>query len=160
MTMANRHAQCRSAVPFAGTLAALLLAGCSSGHVGESWQCPLAKGGSCGSVAAADPAVPDRAVPDRAVPDRAVPDRAAGRTVLAGPLYRARAGRRPEAPAPCAAGCGSGLDPFAWLMRLFEVDPGSGARPGLERKPPDNGYSLNLRQGASPPDSTGDSQST
>ena len=41
-------------------LAALVLAGCSSGHVGEDWQCPLAAGGSCASVAAADPAVPDR----------------------------------------------------------------------------------------------------
>ena len=37
----------------------LALGGCSSGHVGDSWQCPLAAGGGCGSVAAADPAVPD-----------------------------------------------------------------------------------------------------
>ena len=48
----------RRALP-AAALAALLLAGCSSGHVGESWQCPLADAGTCDSVAAADPAVPD-----------------------------------------------------------------------------------------------------
>ena len=38
--------------------AALLLAGCSATHVGESWQCPLAQGASCTSIAEADPAVP------------------------------------------------------------------------------------------------------
>ena len=116
MTCAKKHAQRRSAAPFAATLAALLLAGCSSGHVGESWQCPLAKGGSCGSVAAADPAVPDRQV--------------AGSTVLKEPLYRARTGRRSKAPAPCAADCGGGFDPFGWLTRLFGANAGSDeARP-------------------------------
>ena len=38
--------------------ATLLLAGCSATHVGESWQCPLAQGVSCTSIAEADPAVP------------------------------------------------------------------------------------------------------
>ena len=150
MTMAKKYTPRRSAGPGA-TLAALLLAGCSSGHVGESWQCPLAKGGSCGSVAAADPAVPDRAIPDRAVPDRAIPDRAADRqardrTVLAEPLYRARAGRRPKAPpargpgqapeTPCDSGCGTGFDPFGWLMRLFGAEGREDARSPEGKSPP------------------------
>ena len=118
MTIPKKYAPYRTVFPAAATLAGILLAGCSSGHVGESWQCPLAKGGSCDSVAAADPAVPT----------------AAGSTVLAEPLYRVRAGVRSKAPAetPCDAECGTGFDPFGWLMRVFEVDPGSGARPGLD----------------------------
>ena len=112
----TKHAPRRLALP-AATLAALLLAGCSSGHIGESWQCPLAKGGSCDSVAAADPAVPD----------------AGGRTVLGDPLWQVR-GSAPEAPPArgagqagetvCTAGCGGGFDPFGWLWRLFD-EPGS-----------------------------------
>ena len=103
----------RAGVP-AAMLAALLLAGCSSGHIGESWQCPLAKGGSCDSVAAADPAVPD----------------AGGRTVLGEPLWQVR-GSAPEARSEtiCAAGCGGGFDPFGWLARLFgEGHDGGGER--------------------------------
>ena len=93
--------------PAVATLAAILLAGCSSGNIGESWQCPLAKGGSCDSVAAADPAVPDR--------------QAAGKSVLREPLYRVRSGDRVQALAemPCAADCGAGFDPFGWLLRLL-----------------------------------------
>ena len=91
--------------------AALLVAGCSTGHIGESWQCPLAEGGSCDSVAAADPAVPDPGASDG--------------TVLREQLWRAhaddRAGSAPETAAPCDAGCG-GFDPFAWLARLFEAE--------------------------------------
>ena len=107
MTARNSHAPRGPALP-AAALAALLLAGCSSGHVGESWQCPLAEGGLCDSVAAADPAVP-----------RAD---AAGKTVLAGPLYRVRedgAGAASQAPGPCAEECGGGFDPFGWLIRLL-----------------------------------------
>ena len=38
-------------------LLAALLTGCAgSGHVGESWQCPLAQGTACRSVSEADPA--------------------------------------------------------------------------------------------------------
>ena len=94
----------------AATLAALLLAGCSSGNIGESWQCPLAKGGSCDSVAAADPAVPD----------------AGGRTVLGEPLWQVRErAPEPRSETACTAGCDGGFDPFAWLARLFQADPGS-----------------------------------
>ena len=57
MTQATKHAPRRAGIP-AAAVAAVLLAGCSSGHIGETWQCPLAEGGLCDSVAAADPAVP------------------------------------------------------------------------------------------------------
>jgi len=100
--------------------ALLLLAGCSSDHIGESWQCPLAAGGSCVSVAAADPTVPD--------------PKAARNTVLAEPLWRARA-TEPETPPepPCAAECQGGFDPFAWLAGLFGAETHEGeARPSGE----------------------------
>ncbi len=104
----------RSAMPTLALLAALALAGCSRGHVGESWQCPLATGGSCGSVATVDPAVPETA----------------GRTVPEAPLWRKRdgagdlseatvcAGDLSEATV-CAGGCGDGSGPFGWLGRLL-----------------------------------------
>ena len=104
MTLATKHPR-RMALP-ATVFAALLLAGCSSGHVGESWQCPLADTGTCDSVADADPAVPDM--------------KAARNTVLGEPLWRAPNTGHPSPPAetPCEADCG-GFDPFAWLVRLF-----------------------------------------
>ena len=106
----------------AATLAALLLAGCSSGNIGESWQCPLAKGGSCDSVAAADPAVPD--------------SQAGGMTGLAEPLWHVRTGGRsgppPDTEAACASDCDA-FDPFAWLARLFGAETVEGeARPAEE----------------------------
>ena len=116
MTNATKRARRLAPLPVA-TLAALLLAGCSSGNIGESWQCPLAKGGSCDSVAAADPVVPDRKM--------------AGTAVLAEPLWRVRGDELPEVRAEtrCATECGGGFDPFAWLARLFG-DPGSPAGAG------------------------------
>ena len=132
MMYPGTYASRRMALP-AAALAALLLAGCSSGYVGESWQCPLTDAGTCDSVAAADPAVPDMDAAGNAVPGE--------------PLWRARASDRPEAiparepalPArgpgqalairgpgqapdtPCEANCG-GFDPFAWLARLFDPE--------------------------------------
>ena len=120
MTTMETRAPRRLAIRSAALIGAMALAGCSSGHIGESWQCPLAKGGSCDSVAAADPAVPVMA----------------DRTVLKEPLWRVR-DSAPEAPpargepAPasepggqametaCKADCGGGFDPFGWLWRLF-----------------------------------------
>ena len=118
MTHATKHAPrlaaaCpgpRAGIP-AAMLAALLVAGCSTGHIGESWQCPLAEGGLCDSVAAADPAVPDPGASDG--------------TVLREALWRVRSDERaepaPDAAPPCEAGCG-GFDPFAWLARLFAAE--------------------------------------
>ncbi len=116
----------RSAIP-AALLAALLLAGCSTGHIGESWQCPLAEGGSCDSVAAADPAVPKAD--------------AVRTSALTGPLWRVRDAGRAEAPEPppCAADCGAGFDPFAWFTGLFDAETADGektAAPGPVRLVP------------------------
>ena len=108
MTIRMKYAPRRQVVP-AASIAAMLLAGCSSGHIGDSWQCPLAEGGACDSVAAADPAVPDMG--------------AARKTLLTEPLWRQRAGEpgKPVA-APCGAECGGGFDLFGWLMRLFRAE--------------------------------------
>ena len=107
-------------VAAAAVLAAL--AGCSSTHVGESWQCPLAQGGSCTSVEDADPAVPARA---GAATGRVAGTSVAGTSVLGEPLYRVKAeaeSARPREAAraerPCDAACG----PFTWLARLFGTD--------------------------------------
>ena len=95
--------------------AGLLLAGCSATHVGEAWQCPLAQGSSCTSIAEADPAVP-----------------VAARTaaLFGEPLHGARdpadglvAGGRRDRGEACARDCG----PLSWLLRLFRVDAGDDA---------------------------------
>ena len=119
MTRATKPVLRRTALP-AATLAALLLAGCSTGHIGDSWQCPLAEGGACDSVAAADPAVPDA--------------RAAGGAGLREPLWRVRTAEPGTSPGPgqaaetsCPAACDSGFDPFGWLARLFEAEAHEGA---------------------------------
>ena len=105
----------RGAIPGgapAAILAALLLAGCSSGHVGEDWQCPLATGGSCDSVAMADPAVPKPAAAKRSAP---------GEPIRLLPLEASPNGADtpPMETRSCEAAC-DGFDPFAWLERLFE----------------------------------------
>ena len=108
----------RAGIPAAALIGALALAGCSSGNIGESWQCPLADGGSCDSVAAADPAVPDTG----------------GRSVLNEPLWRLR-DSAPET--VCEADCGGGFDPFAWLVRLFgESNDGEEERPSAGEPEP------------------------
>ncbi len=121
MTTRERGVPRRLAMPAAALIGALALAGCSSGNIGESWQCPLAKGGSCESVAAADPAVPDMG----------------NRTVLGEPLWQVRESA-PEAPPSrgpgqamelvCDAGCGGGFDPLGWLFRLFGGSDGGSER--------------------------------
>ncbi len=90
-------------------LAALALAGCSASHVGDDWQCPLAQGKVCASVAAADPAVPLT--------------RGAANPAHDVPLYRRGGGRIAADETACASDC----DPFAWLGSLFAgiADAGS-----------------------------------
>ena len=108
--------------PVLAAAAALALAGCAGTNVGDSWQCPLAQGKVCASVAAADPAVPAPA---------------AGGPVLPEPLYTRRdapgAGAEDASPVPerpCDAACG-GFDPLAWLATVFgadaETSPAGGA---------------------------------
>ena len=110
MTMEKNRAPHMTAVSAAAAIAVLLLAGCSSGHVGEDWQCPLAAGGSCASVAAADPAVPKAG---------AVPAPAPGQPIRLLPrdVETERAGPSTAESRLCKADCG--FDPFAWLARLF-----------------------------------------
>ena len=100
----------------AAAIAGLLLAGCSSGNVGESWQCPLADAGTCDSVAAADPAVPDMNEPRSAV--------------LTDPVWRVQDTwpPSPAVEAPCDAACDGGFDPFAWLARLFDTETAEGEK--------------------------------
>ena len=90
--------------------AGLLLAGCSATHVGESWQCPLAQGSSCASIAEADPAVPAAARPAVLFGEPLLG--AYGRADGA-----ARPGRRVEGET-CDSECGL----LAWLTRQFRVD--------------------------------------
>ena len=71
--------------------AAMALAGCAADHVGEDWQCPLAQGSVCVSVAAADPAVPEAPEPEMRGPAMLLP---AGRDATDRPgaaaVYRPR----------------------------------------------------------------------
>ncbi len=117
MTMEMKCAR-RLALPVA-VLAALLLAGCSSGHIGEDWQCPLAAGGSCASVAAADPAGPKAG---------SVQAMATGQPIRLLPREwdtvetAALPAREPGQVSPEARSCETecGFDPFGWLARLFD----------------------------------------
>ncbi len=84
-------------------LAALALSGCAATHVGEDWQCPLAQGTQCASVAAADPAV----------------KRTDGTAVPAPPMTAPDGGTGDA----CIRGC----NPFAWIARLFAGPPDDAA---------------------------------
>ena len=86
--------------------AVLVLGGCSATHVGDAWQCPVAQGAACTSVADADPAV-KKAESAQAL---AVPE-------LPEPLGPAGAHDPGETEAACAGGC----DPFAWLAEWFSA---------------------------------------
>ena len=126
MSARTKYAPRRTAISVAA-FAALLLAGCSSGHVGDDWQCPLAAGGSCASVAAADPAVPktDGApAKESGQPIRLLPREWDAN--LADPIPEA-------ATRSCETECG--FDPFAWLARLFGAEIEDGERPAREARP-------------------------
>ena len=122
MTMGKNRARRAMAIP-AAAVVAILLAGCSSGNIGEDWQCPLAKGGSCASVAAADPAVPKTGAaqalatgePLRLLPRDSVADAFPAREPVPDAI-REPGQASPEARS-CEAECD--FDPFAWLARLF-----------------------------------------
>ncbi len=126
MTMGKTCAPRMTAIP-AAVVAALLLAGCSSGHIGEDWQCPLATGGSCDSVAAADPAVPKTGSaqtmaagqPLRLLPRDSVADALPARGPGQAPAIREPGQGSMEARA-CEAECG--FDPLGWLAGLFGAE--------------------------------------
>ena len=92
----------------AAVIAALALSGCATTHVGEDWQCPLAQGTQCTSVAAADPAVPPADLAARGAEERPTVPEAEDRS---------GASRR-----ECAAGC----NPFAIFARLIPGGPSDG----------------------------------
>ena len=129
--MTERRTRMRLPGPGAAVLAALALAGCAGTHVGDAWQCPLAQGSVCASVAAADPAVPAKADP--------------GRLAATGPLWRPQDdGAGPAADAAPGgeppSGCDAGCNPMDWLAGLFAVG-GDGidetALPGPRERAPD-----------------------
>ena len=126
MAETRRWTACR---PVLAPVAALLLAGCAGSNVGDSWQCPIAQGAVCTSVAAADPAVRETAGPDR--------------LAVAAPLYAARGESGPNETGPSKTGgaaepsCRSDCNPFAWLAGLFagDTDDDAGSRSGVLREP-------------------------
>ena len=98
--------------PLAATTLAAALAGCAATHVGDDWQCPLAQGAVCTSIAAADPAVaPDAAPPPLATETPLYRTPETGATVP-----EVETGTKPGTETrPCAEGC----NPFAWLGRML-----------------------------------------
>ena len=110
-TIHPRTGQGRTLVP-AILAAALVLGGCAATHVGDSWQCPVAQGAACTSVADTDPAI-------------RAPGKAQGLATRT-PLYQAKTdgaqgsgapATRPGDDTPCAKGC----DPMAWLAKWFRT---------------------------------------
>ncbi|MXW21110.1 MAG: TraV family lipoprotein [Gammaproteobacteria bacterium] len=57
MTVEKPSKLWRALAPVTTAAAVLALSSCAATHVGEDWQCPLAQGTHCASVAAADPMV-------------------------------------------------------------------------------------------------------
>ena len=102
----------RWAPVLAAAVAALALAGCSATHVGESWQCPLAQGASCTSIAEADPAVPASATDPAVLFGEPLPGarRQVGGAAAGGPRGLGEA---------CDGGCGF----FTWLETLIGGEP-------------------------------------
>ena len=102
----------RTRLPAAGmaALAALMLSGCAGTHVGDAWQCPLAQGEVCASVAAADPAVTGAGEREG--------------LAAASPLHRPREGAAAlrEAEPRKDRDCDTGCNPLDWLAGLFAVD--------------------------------------
>ena len=96
--------------PAAAAFVAALLAlgGCSGTHIGDAWQCPMAQGKACVSVAGADPAVAQAAE--------------AGDLAIRAPLYRTHGESRSSARAEmaeAAPACDPSCDPLAWFAGLF-----------------------------------------
>ena len=88
--------------------ALLALGGCSGTHIGDAWQCPMAQGKACVSVADADPAVAHAAEYED--------------LAIRAPLYRPQEQPHPSAraeKAEAAPACDSSCDPFAWFAGLF-----------------------------------------
>ena len=117
----------------AATAVALVLAGCAADYVGDDWQCPLAQGSVCASVAAADPAVPEALEPDIHAPRILVPGVGDSGGLPGGaPPYRPRkAGDAEGTEANGEAGCESECSPLAWLAGLFDGLAGDDGSPQI-----------------------------
>jgi len=130
MTDTMRAAR-RLRAPAMALAAMLALSGCAGTHVVDDWQCPVAQGEVCASVAAADPAMPETLVPETLVPETLVPE-TRGRTNRIAATALDRAGSGGSAPeigdrdTPGQRDCDKGCGPFAWLAGLFE-GPGDAA---------------------------------
>ena len=116
-TIHPRIAGCRHAVP-ALLAAVLVLGGCAATYVDDTWQCPLAQGTACTSVAEADPAVVS--------PGKA-------QFTKRGPAHGAEASEAGES----APGCVGRCDPLAWLAGL--LSGGVAASAGPEPAPVEEG---------------------
>ena len=81
--------------------AASVLGGCAATHVDDAWQCPLAQGTACASVAETDPAVTSS------------PGKAQGLTKRGAPPHGEKTGEAEESDPGCVRSC----DPLAWLAQ-------------------------------------------
>ena len=100
--------------------AALALSGCAATHVGEDWQCPLAQGSVCSSVAGADPAVPETLVPETPVPGGGAPP------APRAPLYGGGEAKAERSVADAESGCEADCGPFAWFRGLLGLNDAEG----------------------------------
>ena len=102
--------------PLFATAAVLALAACSATNVGESWQCPLAQGSGCSTVAEADPALPRETAKAEPAPGE--------------PLYRPHdAGLPTAAGGSCGGECAGDFDPLGWLAGLLRGIASDGEAP-------------------------------
>ena len=95
-------------------LGTLVLGGCATSHVGNTWQCPLIEGQPCQSVRDADPAAP-------VVSDPGTWD----------PTVSGAATSDPK----CRGGC----RPFGWLRRAFATGDEDRTDAGVDAVATDDG---------------------
>ena len=114
--MVEAKTTCRRLPVVAAAAGALLaLAGCAGTNVGSEWQCPMAQGKACVSIAGADPAIMKPA---------------AGTVTIRKPLHEGRVAAVPGAARSTATtgaakdgmDCPGTCNPFAWLARLFGAE--------------------------------------
>lgn len=122
MTVEYPNTLRRPLAPAILAAAALALSGCAATHIGQDWQCPLAQGARCVSVAAADPAVREADPAVRGTHPVAKPpvaeraDTRASTGASGTNTETDTAGARRDCPAFCR--------PFRWFARLLDVDAG------------------------------------
>ena len=103
-------------------LGTLVLGGCATSHVGNTWQCPLIEGQPCQSVRDADPAAP--VLSDPGISDS-----------VASGLFRSDTAGARSAQAKCRGGC----RPFGWLRRAFATGGEDRTDTGVDSVATDDG---------------------